>query len=93
LPIKIALSLGKELQRSRKIYDGVSHALHLYPSSYVIIIVVGAMKGAGSGFLSIIDRLNRGIFLPNTNEILHPSLYVKFFFTKNIVYNSKLSTT
>ncbi len=74
LPIKIALSMGKELQRTRKIYDGVQHALHLYPNSYVIIIVVGAMKGAGSGFLSVIDRMNRGIFLPNSNEILHPSL-------------------
>ena len=74
LPIKICLSVCKELLRTRKIYDGVNHALHIYPNSYVIIVLVGAMKGAGSGFLSMIDRFNRGIFLPNSNEVLHPSL-------------------
>jgi hypothetical protein len=74
LPIKIVLSVCKELQRSRKIYDGVVHAIHIYPNSYVIIILVGAMKGAGSGFLQIVDRFNRGFFLPNSNEALHPSL-------------------
>lgn len=74
LPIKIALSVCKELQRSRKIIDGVNHASHLYPNSYVIIVLVGALKGSGSGFLTIIDRFNRGFYLPNSNEILHPSL-------------------
>ena len=74
LPIKIALSLCKELQRTRKIYDGVQHAMHIYPNSYVIIVLVGSMKGAGSGFLTVIDRIIRGIFLPNSNEILFPTL-------------------
>lgn len=74
MPIKIILSVLKEIQRSRKIYDGVNHGFHLYPNSYIIIALCGAIKGAGSGFLTIIDRFNRGIYLPNTNETLHPSL-------------------
>ena len=74
LPVKMALCLCKEIQRARKVQDGVQHAIHLYPSSYVIIVLVGALKGAGSGFLSVIDRMNRGFFAPNANEILHPSL-------------------
>ena len=73
-PIKIVLYASKELQRSRKIYDGVGHALHLYPNAYIIIVLVGALKGAGSGFLTIIDRFNRGFYLPNSGEVLHPSL-------------------
>ncbi len=74
LPIKIALSVMKEVVRVRKVYDGVAHALHVYPNSYVIIILCGALKGAGSGFLTIVDRFNRGFYLPNTSEILHPTL-------------------
>ncbi len=65
LPIKIILW---------KIYEGVNHAHHLYPNAYVIIVIVGAVKGAGSGFMNVIDRFIRGIWLPNSNEILYPSL-------------------
>ncbi len=74
LPCKIALSVAKEILRVRKIYDGVGHALHLYPNAYVIIVTIGALKGAGSGFLTIIDRFNRGFYLPNASEVLHPTL-------------------
>jgi len=77
LPIKIVLSVCKELQRSRKILDGVHHASHLYPNSYIIIVLVGALKGSGSGFLTIIDRFNRGFYLPNSSEVLHPSFASK----------------
>jgi len=77
LPIKMALSACKELQRTRKIYDGVLHGLHLYPNSYIIIVLAGAMKGAGANFITIIDRFNRGFFLPNTGEFLHPSFATK----------------
>jgi hypothetical protein len=65
----------KELQRTRKIYDGVHHAEHIYPNGYIIIVICGAMKGAGAGFLTIFERMNRGIFIPNTSETMHPSLY------------------
>jgi hypothetical protein len=74
LPCKIALSVAKEVLRTRKIYDGVGHAIHLVPNAYVIIVTIGALKGAGSGFLTIIDRFNRGFYLPNASEVLHPSL-------------------
>ena len=74
LPIKIVISCCKELVRCRKIYDGVNHAMHLYPNSYVIIVLVGAVKGAGAGFMTVLDRLNRGVFIQNSSEVLHPSL-------------------
>lgn len=74
LPVKIVLSVAKELQRVRKIQDGVVHASHIYPDGYIVIVLIGALKGSGSGFLTVLDRLNRGFFLPNSNEILHPSL-------------------
>jgi len=85
-PVKVFLSACKEVLRCRKIYDGVNHAMHIYPNSYVIIVLVGAMKGAGSGFLIIIDRFNRGIWVPNTSEILHPSFASKGCFFASILF-------
>ncbi len=74
LPVKMALSAAKELLRTRKIFDGVLHGLHIYPDSYVIVVIAAAMKGAGASFITIVERFNRGIFLPNTGECLHPTL-------------------
>ena len=73
-PVKLVLCVLKEVLRVRKVYEGVAHALHIYPNSYVIIVLVGCMKGAGSGFLTILDRFNRGFYLSNTSEVLHPTL-------------------
>jgi hypothetical protein len=73
-PVKVVISVMKEVLRVRKVYDGVAHALHIYPNSYVIVVLVGCMKGAGSGFLVVVDRFNRGFYMPNANEILHPTL-------------------
>lgn len=86
LPIKIVLSVCKELLRVRKINDGVSHALHIYPTSYVIIVLCGSLKGAGSGFLTIIERFNRGFFLPNSSEVLHPTFATKASFVAAIIF-------
>jgi len=76
----------KELQRTRKIFDGVVHGLHLYPNSYIIIIAAGAMKGAGASFLTIIDRFNRGVFLPNTGEFLHPAFATKASILASVLF-------
>ena len=64
----------KEIQRTRKIYEGVNHGMHAVPNAYITIVLIGAVKGAGSGFMSIVDRFIRGIWIPNSNEILYPTL-------------------
>jgi hypothetical protein len=64
----------KEIQRTRKVYEGVNHAHHLFPNSFVIITVIGACKGAGSGLMGVLDRLVRGVWVPSANEVLNPSL-------------------
>ena len=74
LPIKTILCALKETQRTRKIYEGVNHAMHAVPNGYIIIVLIGSIKGSGSGFMSIIDRFIRGVWIPNTNEILYPTL-------------------
>ena len=57
-------------------YDGVSHSLKVYPSAYLIALIVGTVKGNGAGFLKIFERLMRGVWTPNAIEILQPSLYI-----------------
>lgn len=31
--------------RCKKVYDGVTHAAKLYPNAYVIMILIGTLKG------------------------------------------------
>lgn len=31
--------------RCKKVYDGVTHAAKLYPSAYLIMILIGTLKG------------------------------------------------
>jgi hypothetical protein len=45
LPFKIVLYMLKEVQRTKKIFDGVTIAAKLYPGSYIIIVLIGVVKG------------------------------------------------
>lgn len=91
-PVKVVISVMKEVLRVRKVYDGVAHALHIYPNSYVIVVLVGCMKGAGSGFLVVVDRFNRGFYMPNANEILHPTFASKACFLASILFTLERKT-
>lgn len=44
-PIRLILAIGKEIQRTKKIYDGVQTTLALYPDGYLVVVVIGAVKG------------------------------------------------
>lgn len=45
LPIKILLSVMKEIIRCKKVNDGVQHAAAIFPNSPLIMILVGVLKG------------------------------------------------
>ena len=36
--------------------------MHAVPNGYIIIVLIGAIKGSGSGFMNIIDRFIRGVW-------------------------------
>lgn len=57
LPIKIFLYILKEIQRVYKIHHGVAYAAKLYPNAYLIHIVIGTAKGAGSGIIKIFEQV------------------------------------
>lgn len=57
-----------------QVYDGVSHAAKLYPNAYVIMIIIGTLKGNGAGFTKLLERLMRGAWTPTAMEFMQPSL-------------------
>lgn len=74
LPVKIVCSAMKEIYRCKKVYDGVTHAAKLYPNAYLIMIIIGTLKGNGAGFTRLIERLIRGVWTPTAMEFMQPSL-------------------
>ncbi len=45
LPIKVVVSVMKEIQRAYKVHHGVIHAAKLYPNAYIVMVVIGTVKG------------------------------------------------
>jgi trimeric intracellular cation channel len=45
IPIRLLVGIGKEIRRTRKIYEGVHSTLTLYPDGYIIVVFIGAIKG------------------------------------------------
>lgn len=49
MPIRIILSAMKEVIRCKKVHDGVIHAAKIYPNGYLIMVVIGTIKGTLNG--------------------------------------------
>ena len=47
LPFKVVIYCMKEIQRASKVLHGVHFAMKIYPTEWVIICVVGILKGMG----------------------------------------------
>nr|CAG4645669.1 EOG090X09U3 [Lynceus sp. MCZ IZ 141354] len=77
LPVKIAIAAMKEIYRCKKVHDGVAHAAKLFPNAWLILLIVGIIKGNGGGFVKIIERLIRGVWTPTAFELLQPSFATK----------------
>jgi len=87
LPVKLVLVAMKEVVRCRKIAAGVHHAHHAYHHGFVIMVIVGYVKGSGVALISNFEQLLRGVWRPETNEILNMS-----FPTKASLYGAILFT-
>jgi len=78
----------KEIYRVRKIVRGISLALNHYPSSILIPVIIGVLKGNGSGFLRPLTRLICGVWRPEQTELLVPSLTTRYCVGASIVWIS-----
>ncbi|EDW46125.1 trimeric intracellular cation channel type 1B.1 [Drosophila sechellia] len=86
LPVKIVASAMKEIYRAKKVYDGVGHAAKLYPNAWIIMIIIGTLKGNGAGFTKLIERLIRGAWTPTAMEFMQPSFYTKASLLASIIF-------
>jgi len=86
LPVKIVLSILKETQRAYKIHHGVAYAAKLYPNAFLIHVIVGTAKGAGSGIIRLFEQLVRGVWIPHQSEILRPSFATKACVIASIIF-------
>ncbi|XP_059159090.1 trimeric intracellular cation channel type 1B.2-like [Physella acuta] len=76
-PVKVIAAVLQEFLRVRFIYLGFHQAAKVYPGAYIIMLLGGAIKGNGYGFIRIVERLIRGKWTPTTNEILDVSYFAK----------------
>ncbi|CAH0724330.1 unnamed protein product, partial [Brenthis ino] len=86
LPVKVAASAMKEIYRAKKVYDGVTHAAKLYPNAYIIMVIVGTLKGNGAGFTKLVERLIRGAWTPTAMETMQPSFYTKASLVASVIF-------
>ncbi|XP_029772462.1 trimeric intracellular cation channel type A [Suricata suricatta] len=87
LPVKLIFVAMKEVVRVRKIAVGIHHAHHHYHQGWFVMIATGWVKGSGVALMSTFEQLLRGVWKPETNEILHMS-----FPTKASLYGAILFT-
>jgi hypothetical protein len=86
IPIRIVVGIAKEIQRTKKIFDGVHSTLAIYPDGYIIVVIIGAIKGCGGSIMLTIDRFIRGVWLPTQHEFLFPSFATKACFISAIIF-------
>lgn len=77
LPVRLVLTVMKEVTRTWKVLGGVTHAHSKYQDSLPVMVAVGWAKGAGGGLISNFEQLVRGVWKPETNELLKMSYPTK----------------
>ncbi|KAK5900826.1 hypothetical protein CgunFtcFv8_025755 [Champsocephalus gunnari] len=77
LPLRLVLTGMKEVTRTWKVLGGVIQAHNKYNDSLLVMIAVGWAKGAGGGLISNFEQLVRGVWKPETNELLKMSYPTK----------------
>uniref|UniRef100_A0A3B3WH83 Transmembrane protein 38B n=1 Tax=Poecilia mexicana TaxID=48701 RepID=A0A3B3WH83_9TELE len=77
LPVRVVLSAMKEVTRTWKILGGVTLAQDKYQDNLLIMITIGWARGAGGGLISNFEQLVRGIWRPETNELIRMSYPTK----------------
>ncbi|NWH70583.1 T38BB protein, partial [Piaya cayana] len=77
LPLRLLVAGMKEVTRTWKITAGVAHADSHFKDAWLVMIAVGWARGAGGGLISNFEQLVRGVWKPETNELLKMSYPVK----------------
>ncbi|XP_071485583.1 trimeric intracellular cation channel type 1B.1-like [Diadema antillarum] len=76
-PGKLVVGPMKEAVRARKVGLGVLQAAKVYPQGFLIMVIIGTVRGSGSAFMRIFERVLRGAGNLSQNELLNPSFTTK----------------
>ncbi|XP_017349116.1 trimeric intracellular cation channel type B [Ictalurus punctatus] len=87
LPIRLVLTAMKEVTRTWKVLGGVTQASRKYKDSLFVMIAVGWSKGAGGGLISNFEQLVRGIWKPETNELLKMTYPTKVTLIGSVLFS------
>lgn len=85
-PIKIVLHCMNEIHNCKAIYQGILHAAKVFPDSYIIMALIGIVRGNGSAFTRMFERLIRGSWSINVLEFMNPSYSTKLSALASIVF-------
>ncbi|NXY85010.1 TM38B protein, partial [Alcedo cyanopectus] len=77
LPLRLLVAGMKEVTRTWKITSGIAHADSHFRDAWLVMVAVGWARGAGGGLISNFEQLVRGVWKPETNELLKMSQPVK----------------
>ncbi|XP_061875318.1 trimeric intracellular cation channel type B isoform X2 [Colius striatus] len=77
LPLRLLVAGMKEVTRTWKITTGIAHADSHFKDAWLVMVAVGWARGAGGGLISNFEQLVRGVWKPETNELLKMSYPVK----------------
>ncbi|XP_078532780.1 trimeric intracellular cation channel type B [Lissotriton helveticus] len=86
LPVRVVLAGMKEMTRTRKILAGVAHANSHFKDAWMVMIAVGWARGAGGGLISNFEQLVRGVWKPESNELLKMSYPVKVTLIGSVLF-------
>lgn len=85
-PVKAVLNVLKEILRVHKVHHGIHHARKMYPSAYLVHIIIGVARGAGAGFTKVIERFIRGTWTHTGHEFLQPTFPTKACFAASVFF-------
>jgi len=74
-PVYATVCTMKEIQRALKVTKGIKEGLEFNPNSAFAAVLIGTIKGNGSGFCTPFTRAIRGVW--SGNELLKPSVTTK----------------
>jgi len=80
------LVLQKKFIEQKKIFDAVHSTLAIYPNGYIVVVLIGAIKGCAGSIMITIDRYIRGVWLPTQHEFLFPTFATKASFISAIIF-------
>ncbi|XP_052393540.1 trimeric intracellular cation channel type B [Carassius gibelio] len=86
-PVRLVLTAMKEVTRTWKVLGGVTQAGRKYKDGLFVMIAVGWAKGAGGGLLRNFEQLVRGVWKPETNELLKMTYPTKVTLLGSVVFS------